>query len=91
MVTDEHICPYGLRSKDLLERQGYDVEDHKLTSRQQADDFKAKHDVKTTPQTFIEGKRVGGYDDLREYFGKDEAGQTGRAFRILCQPKLLNI
>ncbi|MGY8876903.1 MAG: glutaredoxin family protein, partial [Pseudoalteromonas sp.] len=28
MVTDEHICPYGLRSKDLLERQGYDVEDH---------------------------------------------------------------
>ena len=65
MVTDEHICPYGLRSKDLLERQGYDVEDHKLTSRQQADDFKAKHDVKTTPQTFIEGKRVGGYDDLR--------------------------
>ena len=35
------------RSKDLLERQGYDVEDHKLTSRQQADDFKAKHDVKT--------------------------------------------
>ena len=43
MVTDEHICPYGLRSKDLLERQGYDVEDHKLTSRQQADDFKDKH------------------------------------------------
>ena len=32
MVTDEHICPYGLRSKDLLERQGYDVEDHKLIS-----------------------------------------------------------
>lgn len=27
MVTDEHICPYGLRSKDLLERQGYEVED----------------------------------------------------------------
>lgn len=80
MVTDEHICPYGLRSKDLLERQGYDVEDHKLTSRQQADDFKAKHDVKTTPQTFIEGKRVGGYDDLREYFGKDEAGQTGTTY-----------
>jgi len=36
MVTDEHICPYGLRSKDLLERQGYEVEDHELTSRQEA-------------------------------------------------------
>ena len=32
MVTDEHICPYGLRSKDLLERQGYDVEDHVKTT-----------------------------------------------------------
>ncbi|MEM7390340.1 MAG: glutaredoxin family protein, partial [Pseudomonadota bacterium] len=25
MVTDEHICPFGLKSKDLLERHGYDV------------------------------------------------------------------
>ncbi len=30
----------------------------------------AKHDVKTTPQTFIGGKRIGGYDDLRRHFGK---------------------
>ncbi len=26
--------------------------------------------MKTTPQTFISGERVGGYDDLRKYFGK---------------------
>ena len=80
MVTDEHICPYGLRSKDLLERQGYEVEDHELTSRQEADEFKAKHDVQTTPQAFIDGQRVGGYDDLREYFNKGEAGQTGTTY-----------
>ena len=35
MVTDEHICPYGLRSKDLLEREGFSVEDHHLTSREE--------------------------------------------------------
>ena len=51
MVTDEHICPYGLRSVDLLKREGYDIEDHKLTSREEADRFKEKHDVETTPQT----------------------------------------
>ncbi len=71
MVTDEHICPYGLKSLDLLKRQGYSVEDHKLKSREETDQFKAKHNVKTTPQTFIDGKRVGGYDDLLEYFGKE--------------------
>tara|TARA_R110001606_G_scaffold370985_3_gene527647 strand:+ start:2715 stop:3236 length:522 start_codon:yes stop_codon:yes gene_type:complete len=80
METDEHICPYGLRSKDLLERKGFNIEDHKLTSRQAADDFKAEYNVDTTPQTFIENQRIGGYDALREYFGKDEAGQTGTTY-----------
>jgi hypothetical protein len=31
---------------------------------------KAKENVKTTPQTFIDGKRIGGYEDLRKYLGK---------------------
>lgn len=80
MVTEEHICPYGLRSKDLLEREGYSVEDNHLTSRSETDDFKQKHGVETTPQTFIEEKRIGGYDELRKYFGKGEAGQSGTTY-----------
>ena len=80
MVTKEHICPYGLRSKDLLEREGYSVEDNHLTSRNDTDDFKQKHGVETTPQTFIEEKRIGGYDELRKYFGKGEAGQNGTTY-----------
>jgi len=71
MVMEKHICPYGLKSKDLLEREGFAVDDHHLTTREQTDRFKDKHDVETTPQTFINGKRIGGYDDLRIYFGKD--------------------
>ena len=80
MVTSQHICPFGLRSKDLLEREGFKVEDHQLTSREETDAFKQQYDVETTPQTFIDGKRIGGYDDLREYFGKGEAGQTGTTY-----------
>jgi glutaredoxin len=68
MVTDDHICPFGLKSKDLLIRKGYMVEDHQLTTREQADEFKKTYDVETTPQTFIDGERVGGYDELRERF-----------------------
>ena len=78
MVMPGHLCPYGLKSKDLLERQGFAVEDHPLESREATEAFMGKHDVDTTPQAFIEGKRVGGYDDLRAHFGKavKEEGQT---------------
>lgn len=76
MVMDKHICPYGLKSVDLLKSQGYTVEDHHLTSREETDKFKEKHDVKTTPQTFIDGVRIGGYDDLKTYFGKVKEGKT---------------
>lgn len=80
MVSDQHICPFGLRSKELLKRQGYQVEDHKLSSREETDQFKDQHDVKTTPQTFIDDRHIGGYDDLREYFGMSKAGQNGTTY-----------
>lgn len=70
MCTDQHLCPFGLKSKDLLQRQGFEVEDHLLRTRGEQDEFKAEHGVKTTPQTFIDGERIGGFDDLRRFFGK---------------------
>jgi glutaredoxin len=70
MVMPTHTCPFGLKAKDLLRRQGYEVDDHWLRTREETDAFKAEHGVKTTPQTFISGKRIGGYDDLRRFFGK---------------------
>lgn len=70
MVMEKHLCPFGLKSLDLLEREGYTIEDNWLTSREQTDAFKEKHHVDTTPQTFINGERIGGYDDLRRHFGK---------------------
>ncbi len=71
MVTPDHVCPFGLKSKALLERKGYKVEDFHLRSRESTDKFKAEHNVETTPQTFIKGDRIGGYDGLKKYFGLD--------------------
>jgi len=70
MVMPHHTCPYGLKARDLLKRSGFEVEDHFLTTREETDAFKAQHGVPTTPQVFIGGKRVGGYDDLRRFLGK---------------------
>ena len=77
MVTEDHVCPYGLKAKALLERKGYVVQDHHLKNRDETNAFKAKHDVQTTPQTFIGEDRIGGYDDLKAHFGKPvkKAGQ----------------
>ena len=69
MVMPTHTCPYGVKAKDLLQRRGYAVDDQWLRTREETDAFKAEHGVKTTPQTFIGGERVGGYDDLRRFFG----------------------
>jgi glutaredoxin len=69
MVMPEHICPFGLKALDLLERRGFAVEDHHLETRAQTDAFKAQHGVATTPQIFIDGLRIGGYDDLRRHLG----------------------
>lgn len=69
MVTDKHVCPSGLRAKYVLERAGYRVDDHLLRTREETDAFKKEHDVPTTPQTFIDGKRVGGYEDTRRFLG----------------------
>ena len=80
MVMPEHTCPYGLKSKDLLEREGYSVEDHHLKTREETDAFKAEHGVKTTPQTFIGGERIGGYDDLAVHFGKKNPADDGLSY-----------
>ena len=80
MVMPHHTCPYGLKAKHLLQRSGYQVEDHHLTTRQATDDFKAKHNVRTTPQVFIGGERIGGYDDLRRFLGKRVADQQATTY-----------
>ena len=69
MVMPRHICPYGLKALDLLKRKGFTVEDRWLTTREETDAFKAKHNVRTTPQIFIGSERIGGHDDLRRYLG----------------------
>jgi len=80
MVMPDHTCPYGLKAVDLLKRSGYAVEDHHLTTRAETDAFKAEHGVATTPQVFIGGQRVGGYDDLRRFLGRRVADPKATSY-----------
>ena len=67
MVLPEETCPFGLRAKQMLEENGYAVDDHLLRSRHEVDALKEEHGVETTPLIFIGGERIGGSDDLEAY------------------------
>jgi glutaredoxin len=69
MSMPEHECPWGLKAVSLLNEKDVDFEDHRLTSKAEVEDFKAKHNVATTPQIFFDDERIGGYTDLADYFG----------------------
>ena len=81
MVLPDHVCPFGVRALQLLQHGGFEVDDRILATRMDVDAFKAEHGVETTPQTFIDGKRIGGYDDLRRYLGKPVADPKAVSYR----------
>ncbi|MEO0637428.1 MAG: MauE/DoxX family redox-associated membrane protein [Pseudomonadota bacterium] len=80
MATGQHICPSGLKARDLLKSQGFSVEEHLLQDRAAVDAFKAEQDVATTPQVFIAGQRIGGFTDLQDHFGMERPDPNAKSY-----------
>lgn len=70
MVLPDHVCPFGVRAKQMLDESGFAVDDQVLESREEVDAFKAQHDIDTTPLVFIGGECIGGCDDLERYLSR---------------------
>jgi glutaredoxin len=71
MVLPDHTCPFGVGAKQLLQSEGFTVEDNILRTRDEVEAYKAKEGVATTPQVFIDGERIGGLDALEAYLGAE--------------------
>ena len=67
MVLPEHVCPFGVRAKAMLEQAGIEVDDQQLTTRAEVDAFKEREGVRTTPVTFIDGTRYDTSEALEEF------------------------
>ena len=67
MVLPEHECPHGVRAKQMLDKAGFTVDEHILSTREEVDAFKAKHGLATTPLIEIDGETIGGAADLERF------------------------
>ena len=81
MVMPHHTCPYGLKAKDLLERSATRSRTTTSPRASRPTPSRPQHGVATTPQVFIGGERVGGYDDLRRFLGKPVVDPKATSYR----------
>ncbi|MGJ8695749.1 MAG: MauE/DoxX family redox-associated membrane protein [Verrucomicrobiaceae bacterium] len=81
MVTPDHLCPWGIKAKDILEREGYEIEDEHLDSMDANKAYKEENGYSETPQIFIEGQNIGGYDDLRDHLGLPPEGADSKTYQ----------
>ena len=79
-MTD-HLCPWGIKALDLLKRNGFEVTDHHFESVEETDAYKEENDVDETPQILVEGERIGGYDELREYLRLGPDPKQGETYQ----------
>ena len=65
-IYTKFLCPYCTRAKRLLESKGVAYEEHDITMRgdKRAEMMQRANGRHTVPQIFIEGRHIGGSDDL---------------------------
>jgi len=67
-IYTKFLCPYCARAKKLLESKGAAFEEYDITlgGEKRAEMLERANGRHTVPQIFIDGRHVGGSDDLAE-------------------------
>ena len=65
-VFTKFLCPYCTRAKALLERKGVEFQEIDVTMDRAGFDSMVERagGARTVPQIFIDGKHIGGSDDM---------------------------
>ena len=73
IIYSKDPCPYCVRAKMLLQRKGRVFKEIKVTNEKIMEEMlKKSGGMKTVPQIFINGRHVGGCDDLYTLEAKGE-------------------
>ena len=61
----QDFCVYCLKAKSLLDIKGFNYKEVKIVSEKDKQKlFEISGNQKTLPQIFIDGKHIGGYEEL---------------------------
>jgi glutaredoxin 3 len=65
-IYTKFLCPYCQRAKSLLQSKNVDFEEYDITmgGEKRAEMLQRSNGRTTVPQIFIDGRHVGGSDDL---------------------------
>ena len=73
IIYSKDPCPYCVKAKMLLQRKGKKFQEIKILDDKTREEMIEKSGGrKTVPQIFINGKHIGGCDDLYELEAKGE-------------------
>lgn len=64
VIFSTPICGHCKRAKELLEQMGIEYTEHNIYEDRVALDIMRDNGFKTVPQIAIDGKWIGGYEDL---------------------------
>ena len=71
LVWSKDMCPYCDRAKALLKKKGIEFEERKIGSGWTKEQLlESVPSARTVPQIFLDGKLIGGHDDLVKYFNE---------------------
>lgn len=67
-IYTKFFCGYCSRAKRLLDAKGVDYEEYEVTADldKRAEMIHRAHGRTTVPQIFLDGRHIGGSDDLHE-------------------------
>jgi len=70
LIYTKETCPYCLKAKALLDRQGLTYQEIRVDLHpEKRDEMIEKSGGRTTvPQVFLHGQHIGGCDDLHAYY-----------------------
>lgn len=81
VVWSKNNCPFCDRAKALLAQKGIEYEERKIGEGYSREDLlESVPNARTVPQIFLNGKLVGGFTELRQYFEETAGGFGDQPF-----------
>jgi len=69
LVWSKYNCPYCDQARNLLESRGVKYEERKIGDGWTREDLlESVPTARTVPQIFLDGRHIGGFTELRNYF-----------------------